>query len=596
MSYPTAQLRILETTDLHMHVLAYDYFADRPAPGIGLRQLACLVDTLALDAVPTLLCDNGDFLQGNPLADYAIETAPKDTPHPMIAAMNLMGYDAVALGNHEFNYGLAQLRAALSFAEFPVLCANMTEDGRPVAQPTLIVTKDLPCSDGQTRPLRIGLFGVVPPQVALWDHDVLQDSTRTADIVETAKTCTADLRAKGADIVVALCHSGFGDHDAKLGQENAVVPVAALEGIDVVLAGHTHECFPDQNLPASGPVDPQSGTVHGKPVVQAGFNGRYVGQIDCALTWDGTQWSLTAHKTQLVQAPADPAPTATAQKIETTVARAHTETLQKIKQPVAQTALAISSHFTMLQGDPALQLLAQAQRNALIGSCPDRDWGTLPVVSAVSPFLAGGRAGPQHYINIPAGPIFLRDASAIYPFSNSIYGLRLSGKAVRQWLDRAARVFNHIHRDAPQQALLGDRRAPYYFDMLYGLTYEIDLGKPRDRITRLAYEGVELSDDDHIIVATNSYRANGGGGLLSHLDGAVACRSEVSVRDALVQHLNLRGHLAVPYTPPWTFAPMGGTEALFYTAPEADPAAVRGYRVSATGQILDGFGEFTVTL
>lgn len=227
---PTARVRILETTDLHMQLLGYDYFADHPTPDLGLVPLACVIETYRADPyATTFLFDNGDFLQGNPLADHAIYDAPSDMPNPMITAFNALSYDAVALGNHEFNYGIDVLNRVITDAAFPVVCANITQtDGTPVAPPYTIIEKGVMCSDGQSRPIKVGVFGVVTPQILRWDKAILDGKLTAQDIVQAADRCTRQMRDAGADIIVALCHSGIGAEEWSSHMENAAIPLAAL--------------------------------------------------------------------------------------------------------------------------------------------------------------------------------------------------------------------------------------------------------------------------------------------------------------------------------------------------------------------------------
>ena len=184
-----ARIRILETTDLHMQLMGYDYFADQPTPDLGLIPLAGLIEAHREDLhVTTFLFDNGDFLQGNPLADYVTSDAQAGTPHPMIAAFNALSYDAVALGNHEFNYGLDVLDSVLSTADFPALCANVKRtDGSDLVPPYVIIDKQIMCSDGHLRQLRVGVIGLVPPQIVRWDKPALAGQLTACDIVETAR-------------------------------------------------------------------------------------------------------------------------------------------------------------------------------------------------------------------------------------------------------------------------------------------------------------------------------------------------------------------------------------------------------------------------
>ena len=191
-----AHLRIMETTDLHVHIYPYDYYGDRPVDTVGLARTAAHINAVRAEASNSLLLDNGDFLQGNPMGDYiAYERGMKEGDmHPMIAALNVLNFDASTLGNHEFNYGLGFLMKSLAGANFPVLCANVAKEtgAAPTADTTLvkpymILDRQLTDGAGNSHPIKVGLIGFVPPQIMNWDRRHLEGNVTARDIVETAR-------------------------------------------------------------------------------------------------------------------------------------------------------------------------------------------------------------------------------------------------------------------------------------------------------------------------------------------------------------------------------------------------------------------------
>ncbi|MEL7151728.1 MAG: metallophosphoesterase, partial [Pseudomonadota bacterium] len=269
-----AHLRIMETTDLHVHVYPYDYYSDRAVDTVGLARTAAHVADIRSEATNALLIDNGDFLQGNPMGDYiAYERGMKDGDmHPIIAAMNALGFDASTLGNHEFNYGLDFLMKSLAGAAFPVVSANVaktlgatpTQD-ETLVKPYVILDRMLTDGAGNTHPIRVGLIGFVPPQIMNWDRRHLEGNVSARDIVATAKAYVPQMREEGAEIIVALSHSGIGPEDYVEGMENASVPLAMVDGIDALLTGHHHRVFPSEAYDGIAGVDTTTGTIHGKP-------------------------------------------------------------------------------------------------------------------------------------------------------------------------------------------------------------------------------------------------------------------------------------------------------------------------------------------
>ncbi len=168
-----AHLRIMETTDLHVHVFAYDYYGDKPNDTMGLARTASIIepDPCRGSRIRSLL-DNGDFLQGNPMGDYiAYERGMKEGDiHPIIAAMNVLGYDGGTLGNHEFNYGLDFMFKVLGGANFPMVCANLAKgalaenprDDDLFLKPYMILDRTIKDGAGAERPIRIGLDRLCP--------------------------------------------------------------------------------------------------------------------------------------------------------------------------------------------------------------------------------------------------------------------------------------------------------------------------------------------------------------------------------------------------------------------------------------------------
>ena len=283
-----AHLRLMETTDIHVNVFPYDYYADKPNDTMGLTRTATIIDNIRAEATTSLLIDNGDVLQGNPMGDYmAYQHGMKDGDvHPVIKAMNTLNYSVGTLGNHEFNYGLDFMFKVLAGANFPFVCANLTK-GQLASDPTkddlffkpyLILEKKIKDGSGNESPVKIGFIGFVPPQIMLWDIKNLEGKAQTRDIVEAAKAWVPVMKAEGADIVIALSHSGIDGSGPSDKMENASLYVASVDGIDAVFTGHQHLVFPGpKTWDGIKDADPVKGTLHGKPAVMAGFWGSHLG-------------------------------------------------------------------------------------------------------------------------------------------------------------------------------------------------------------------------------------------------------------------------------------------------------------------------------
>jgi 2',3'-cyclic-nucleotide 2'-phosphodiesterase / 3'-nucleotidase len=615
-------LRILATTDLHANLTGYDYFRDEPSDRIGLLRTAALIAAARAGAKTNLLLDNGDLLQGCPLGDLYAEPGclPPGTAHPMIAAMNGLGYDAATVGNHDFNFGLDALLRALADAAFPFVLANVrrTTGGAELLRPFTILERTVFDGSGRARSLRIGITGFVPPQIMRWDRTLLRGRLAVSDAVSTARNLVPQMRAAGADIVVALNHSGIGGSDHRPGMENSAIPMAAVEGMDVQILGHSHLVFPLRTDGRDPAVDGHAGTVNGKPAVMAGALGSHLGVIDLCLRHDGNRWSVARHNVRALPVTAQTAPGDVPQQerllasMTAEAAPAHAATLTYVRRPVGHTTARLHSYFSLLMLDRSLKLQADAQRDAATRFLRGGGLAAgIPILSAVAPLKSGGRAGPDHYSEIPPGPLLLRHCADLYPFPNFIRALQIDGRALAEWLERAAAMFLQVTPRRTDQPLRNPGHPSYNFDMIDGVTYRIDLSQPARygregdliapdarRITGLCHRGRPVAPDDLFVVVTSSYRAQGGGDFPG-MDGAeVLMETPVTSRDILVRYLEQQDSVHPEPDPTWTFRPLPGTSVIFDTGPRAmtclDDAAHLNLR--PLGPTPDGYARFRLML
>lgn len=574
----TIHLRIMATSDLHMHLRGYDYLADRPTASSGLSRMATLMRDLRRTSPNTLLFDNGDLLQGTPMGDVFAE---RRAPHPAIAAMQALGLDAATLGNHDFDFGLETLARILAQAHHPTVSANVAlapgAEG-PKLPPFALLERRFRDGAGRPHLLRIGVIGFLPPQVMRWNAHVLCGRMQVRDILDAARAEVPRLRAAGADVVIALCHSGIGGAEAVAGMENAAVPLAALPGIDALVAGHSHRVFPGPDHAASGAVDPLGGRIHGKPATMPGCNGSHLGLLDLVLgrrdgVWhvlDGRGGALALSAAAYAEDPA----------IIARTERAHAETLAHVQRQSGQTGRALHSHFALLGHAPALSVVLAAQtRHAarVLAGGPHAD---LPLLSAAAPLRNGGRGTDPGVTDIPAGPILRRHVAALYGFPNRLTALLLDGAALREWLERAAAIFNRITPGSRDMPLLMPDAPGYHFDVIDGVSYAIDLsraarytadGEPVQditgpgRITRLSYGGRPVAPGDRFVILTSSYRAGGGGGFPGLPDAEVLHVSDETVEQIVLEGFERGLVPEIRPGPLFRFQPLPGTCAIFET-------------------------------
>jgi 2',3'-cyclic-nucleotide 2'-phosphodiesterase/3'-nucleotidase len=621
-----AHLRIMETTDIHVHVFPYDYYADKPRDTVGLSRTASIINEIRSEATNSLLVDNGDFLQGNPMGDYiAYERGMKEgDSHPIITAFNTVGYDAATLGNHEFNYGLSFLENSLAGADFPVVLANVAKekgagprDDKTLVQPYTILDREIEMGDGTKHPIKIGVIGFTPPQIMNWDRKHLEGNVAARDIVETAKAYVPEMQEQGCDLIIALSHSGIGDANHAEGMENASVVLAGVKGIDALVTGHNHLVFPSPTFADRPGIDVDKGTLMGKPAVMGGFWGSHLGLLDLLLERDGNEWRVvttTSEARPISQRNEDRSITALVgddQRVLDSVATDHDETLAYVRRAVGKTSAPLHSYFALVADDPSVQIVSIAQKWYVEEMLKGTDHEGLPILSAAAPFKAGGRGGPEYYTDVPVGDVAIKNVADLYLYPNTVRAVRVNGAQVRGWLERSAGMFNQVEAGSKDAILLNPEFPSYNFDVMDGVTYQIDLSQPSRfgpkgeevnpdaaRIINLSYNGEPVADDMEFIIATNNYRASGGGSFPGALGDTVVFEAPDTNRDVIVRYIVEQGTIDPKADANWSFAPLADTTVLFETGPKARDyiGDVKGVTIEDAGEGTDGFAAFRIKL
>ena len=621
-----AHLRIMETTDLHVHVYPYDYYSDKPIDTVGLARTAAHITDIRAEATNSMLLDNGDFLQGNPMGDYiAYERGMKEGDmHPIIAAMNTLGFDASTLGNHEFNYGLDFLMNSVAGAAFPIVSANVakTQGAAPTADETLvkpyvILDRMVTDGDGAEHPIRVGIIGFVPPQIMTWDRRHLEGNVTTRDIVDTAKAYVPQMLEEGADIIVALSHSGIGSADHTDGMENASVPLAAVDGFDAIMTGHNHLVFPSDTFADYAGVDVASGTIHGTPAVMGGFWGSHLGVIDLMLERDGDEWKVITHSVETRPISKRNEDRSIAPLVESdqavldSVATEHEATLEYIRRAVGKTSAPLHSYFALVADDPSVQIVSIAQKGYIEEMMKGTEYEGLPIVSAAAPFKAGGRGGAEYYTDVPAGDVAIKNVADLYLYPNTVRAVLVDGAQLKDWLERSAGMFNQVTPGEADQPLLNNDFPSYNFDVIDGVTYQIDLSQPSkygpkgedlnpdaNRIINLMHDGQPVTPDMKFVVATNNYRAGGGGDFPGAKGDTIIFEAPDTNRDVIVRYIVEQGTINPSADANWTFAPLPGTSVIFETGPKAKDYVtdVKGVTMEEAGSNDAGFSLFRIQL
>ncbi len=621
-----AHLRIMETTDLHVHVFPYDYYGDRQIDTVGLSRTASLINDIRSESTNSLLLDNGDFLQGNPMGDYiAYERGMAEgDSHPIITAMNALGFDGSTLGNHEFNYGLPFLMNSVAGAAFPIVSCNVVKEmgatpreDTTLVPPYTILERTITDGAGAEETIKIGLIGFVPPQIMNWDRQNLDGNVQARDIVECAQAYVPQMKEEGADIIIALSHSGIGPANPEDGMENASIPLAAIPGIDAILTGHSHLTFPGPSYADWAGADNDAGTLLGVPAVMAGFWGSHMGLIDLMLEKDGGRWRVASHTSEarpISRREEDRSITPLVEDYAPVLASVqadHEETLAYVRRAVGTTETPLHSYFALVADDPSVQIVSNAQLWYVAQQLEGTEYADLPLLSAAAPFKAGGRGGPEYYTDVPVGDVAIKNVADLYLYPNTVRAVLVTGAEVKDWLERSAGMFNQIIAGEADQVLLNPSFPSYNFDIMDGVTYEIDLTQPskfdRDgavindganRIVNLMFDGQPIDPEQQFIIATNNYRASGGGSFPGADGSTIIFEGPDTNRDVIVRYIVEQGSINPAADANWSFAAMPGTTVLFDTGPGGAQYAdsVPGVSITPAGDGPDGFARFQIDL
>ncbi|ELB2936750.1 2',3'-cyclic-nucleotide 2'-phosphodiesterase [Vibrio alginolyticus] len=597
----TIKLRIIETTDIHTNVMDYDYYKDQPSQQIGLSRAATIVKQAKSETENTVLVDNGDLIQGSPMGDYmAAKGINPDDVHPVYKAMNQLDYDVGNIGNHEFNYGLEFLKNSIDGANFPYVSANVFDKktGEHYFKPYLIKTHTFKDTDGQSHEIKVGYIGFVPPQIMVWDKKNLEGKVFAKDIKEIAEKLIPQMKKEGADVIVAIPHSGISTDPYKLGAENSVYYLTEVEGIDAIAFGHSHAVFPGKDFANLPGVDIDKGTINGVTSVMPGRWGSHVGVMDLMLKEKDGRWQVVegqaearpifdkVNKKSLAKADED---------IVKALEEDHKGTREFVNQPIGKANDVMYSFLALVQDDPTIQIVNLAQKDYVEHFIQgDPDLSDIPVLSAAAPFKVGGRKNdPNNFTEVESGQLTFRNAADLYLYPNTLVAMKVKGKEVREWLECSAGQFNHIdiNNPKPQSLIDWDNFRTYNFDVIDGVNYQIDVTQPpkydadckvinpdSQRIVNLTFNDKPVNPKQDFIIATNNYRAYsntfpGTGPDFIAFDAPDENRSVVATYISRVSEE--KGEVTPSADNNWSFAPIKSDNKLdirFETSP-SDKAA-----------------------
>lgn len=609
----TMKVRLLETTDIHAHIMDYDYYGDKSVTNFGLVRTSELLRQRKSEVKNSILVDNGDLIQGNPFGEYIYKQGLSEGQvHPIISAMNLLDYDAATLGNHEFNYGLDFLNETMDDANYPIVNANVYHANNPgeyYFKPYEIIEKDFIDDKGKTHKLKVGFTGFVPPQINVWDKKHLDGKVVTKDIVESAKKVIPEMKEQGADLVIVIAHTGVDSSEGITGAENAVFDLTKqVSDIDAIVSGHQHNLFPgDARFNGIGVIDNVKGTVNGVPVVMPKNWGSHLGMIDLDLELkDDEDWDVVG---SISKSESISSVTKQDQKMVDVVKSAHDSTLEYVRKGVGTTSAPINSFFALVKDDPSIQIVTDAQKWYAEEQLKGTQYEGIPLLSVGAPFKAGGRNGVDYYTNIPKGDLAIKNVGDLYLYDNTVQIVKITGAEVKEWLEMSAGQFNQVDPTSTEEQNLVNADFPTFnYDVIDGVTYQIDVTKPAkydangkltnndtSRIKKLMYEGKPINLNQEFLVVTNNYRASGGGNFPGNLSSKIIEQYPDENRQAVMNYIIEKGQVNPSADNNWAIAPIvGDVNVTFESSPSAQSFAKQAGNIKYLETLDSGFSKYAL--
>lgn len=519
----SVRIQVLATTDVHGNLLPWDYFTGKPAAR-GLAPLATLIQEQRRQNPNTLLVDNGDTIQGTPVASLhqaAVRESRAARPDPMMTAMNALGYDAMSVGNHEFNFGLDVLNRARSEAKFPWLSGNTAaSNGARPFEAYIVKT---------IAGVRVGIFGITTPNIPNWEQPEHYKGYTFRDGADAARDLVKRLRAEKADLIIGLVHAGLGPKGHRSLENMADRVARDAPGIDAIVFGHTHNEVADLRI-------------NGVLMTQPGRWGERLSVLNFELEKEGASCRVTQKSARLLKVTRD---TPTDPEIARIAEPYHRETEKWLGMPVATATAAIDGRLGRIQDTAIVDAVQAVQLHYAQAQ-----------VSFTSLF------NPR--VRIAAGPVTVRQIAAVYLYDNELFAVDGTGQTIKSALENSAAYYARCP-DVTCSAgpLTNPNRPGYNFDMAQGVEYEIDLTRPvGDRVRNLTYRGQPLRAEQVFRIAVNNYRAAGSNGYGMFKTAPVVWKSNRPIRDLVIEYYAERKLLPAAPDNNWRIVPEGARKVL----------------------------------
>lgn len=503
MNIRKKRVYLYESSDVHSHI--YEDGTD-----YGMARIASFVKEKRQKQENIVLLDNGDYLQGTPLASFMALRHEPPSPKPLIEVLNLIGYDYFNLGNHEFNFGQSYLKEAEKLFQGQMLCANCVTQGDEVAfgKPYAIVEK---------AGIKIGILGLITDYVPHWERPEHIKGLTFLDPVEVAKKW-AKIIKKETDLLIVAYHGGP-EKDFVTGEQiglgnlehDALKLIDEVPEIDAILCGHQHRAFAE--------------VYKGVPLISPSWRGNLMAELVCDFEVSDGQVTLKHIEPNLIKMSDYPPD----EEIKAYLMPWLSKVDEWLDKPLGYTTNTMQIRDVVRAcsfNHPYLDLVNTIQLES-----------TGADLSATSLFGIG--------VTGLCSQVKVRHIVSNYMYSNSLKVLKITGKDLRAALEKCAEVFTILDGQLGMSTSKEGRFvALYNYDVYKGIRYSFDITKPKGkRVVRLNYQGKEVLETDTFTLALNNYRAVGGGGYEMYDESKIIKTIEQDVVDLMISYIQKKSIL-----------------------------------------------------
>lgn len=505
-------LRLIGTSDLHAYIDNFDFYRNEESSKYGLVNLVAEIEQYRGQRKNTVLADTGDLLVGSPFGDYLSQHQQEVNfrKSPIMSVLNALKFDVAAPGNHDFDNGLDYLHAQYDQADFPIVLSNVYYAGsdKPYFNPYLIVPKSVTAEDGTVRVLNIGYIGIVPPQTMDLNKKWLEGKIDIVDPLPEAEKWAKKARQDGADIVVALAHSGVKDVKYVEGMEDMTWYLAKIEEVDAILFGHTHKPFPSKKYAKTKNVDIEKGTIHGKPAAQPGKWGDHIGIVDLSLSYDNG-WEVNDGSAFVVKSNSLPETIVQQDLVRQFTSPLHDMIVAEFDKSVGKIDRTLRNDFNLLANDTVYQIVNDSMKDYLKSTIKT----DLPILASAAP--AVHRNDPAFYFSVEKGEVNMRDVGAIV-YSSTLAAKEVTGEDIKEWLEISASMYSEPS-DINGPIIKPDHLTFLYY-IIDGIDYQIHLSEPSThnafgykisegdgRVRNIRYKGRLVEPTDKFVIISSSY-------------------------------------------------------------------------------------------